>query len=162
MAPSWPPESRRVVGRTCRAGGLLRSVGGWQAVQELRRGREAHLADERVLGSNACVEALLQEAERQGDARVRSQRRHLALDPLVQRVGKSLGLAPEAVGGRSRGGPAPRARQLVAYLWGERLGRPASELGRAWGWSRGHVTWAATRGAEVAQAWRTKIAAWCA
>jgi hypothetical protein len=133
MAPSWPPESRRVVGRICRAGGLLRSVGGWQAVQELRRGREAHLADERVLGSSACIEALLQEAERQGDARV-----------------------------RSRGGPAPRARQLVAYLWGERLGRPASELVRAWGWSRGHVTWAATRGAEVAQAWRTKIAAWCA
>lgn len=79
-----------------------------------------------------------------------------------KRVGKSLGLSPEAVAGRSRVGPAARARQLVAYLWVERLGRPVSELGRAWGWSRGHATWAATRGAEVAQTWRTKIEAWCA
>lgn len=105
-------------------GGLMRSVGGWQAVQDLRRGREAHRADERVLGSSSFVEALLREAERQGEARA-----------------------------RSRVGPAPQARQVVAYLWVERLGRPASELARAWGWSRGHATWAAKRGAELTQAW---------
>lgn len=142
-------------------GGLIRSVGGWQAVQELRRGREAYMADERVLGSSAFVEAVLQEAEQQGQTRVRSRRRHLDLDILVQRVGESFGLPPEAVGGRGRVAPAPQARQLVAYLWVERLGRPASELARTWGWSRGHVTWAAKRGAEVAQAWSDRIADWC-
>lgn len=30
-------------------GGLIRSLGGWAAVQTLRRGREAYLGDERVL-----------------------------------------------------------------------------------------------------------------
>lgn len=120
------------------------------------------MAEERVLGSGVFVEGLLQEAERQRKARVRSQGRHVDLDTLVRRVGESLGLSPGAVGGRSRVGPAPRARQPVAYLWVERLGRPASELGRARGWSRGHVVWAAKCVAEVAQAWRTKIEAWCA
>ncbi len=35
-------------------GGLLRSHGGWAAVAALRRGREAYLADERILGSSEC------------------------------------------------------------------------------------------------------------
>jgi putative transposase len=42
-------------------GGLIRSLGGWQAVQALRRGREAYRADERLLGRSAFVEAVLQE-----------------------------------------------------------------------------------------------------
>ncbi len=142
-------------------GGLVRIVGGWRAVRDLRRGREAYQADERVLGSSAFVGALLEEAERQERARTWSRRRPLELDTLVQRVGKSLGLSPEAVAGRSRVGLAPQARQLVAYLWVERLGRPASHLARAWGWSRGHAAWAAKRGAEAAQAWRPEIDKWC-
>jgi len=36
-------------------GGLVRSLGGWAAVQALRRGREHYAADERVLGSPACL-----------------------------------------------------------------------------------------------------------
>lgn len=37
-------------------GGLVRSLGGWAAVRALRRGREAYLGDERVLGSPGFVE----------------------------------------------------------------------------------------------------------
>ena len=37
-------------------GGLIRSLGGWRAVAGLRRGREAYLGDERVLGSSDFVE----------------------------------------------------------------------------------------------------------
>ncbi|RPI10788.1 MAG: transposase, partial [Zetaproteobacteria bacterium] len=39
-------------------GGLRRSVGGWEVVTVLRRGREAYSSDERVLGSGEFVEAL--------------------------------------------------------------------------------------------------------
>ena len=42
----------------CMGGGLHRSMGGWRAVADLRRGREAYRSDERVLGSSAFVEAL--------------------------------------------------------------------------------------------------------
>ncbi len=39
-------------------GGLVRSAGGWAAVQELRRGREGYSSDERVLGSTEFIEQL--------------------------------------------------------------------------------------------------------
>jgi REP element-mobilizing transposase RayT len=142
-------------------GGLIRSLGGWEAVQELRRGREAYMADERILGTSAFVEGLLREAEAQMKARLKGQRRLLDVTTLIRRVGKSLGLTAEAICGRSRVPPAPAARQLVAYLWVLHLGRPASELARFWGQGRSHVSWAARRGAEVAQAWSDEIPGWC-
>jgi putative transposase len=142
-------------------GGLIRSLGGWKAVQGLRRGREAYMADERILGTSAFVEGVLREAEAQIEARLERQRRSLDLATLVQRVGKGLGLTAEAVCGRSRVPPAPEARQIVAYLWVHQLGRPASELARFWGQGRSHVSWAAKRGAEVVQAWSDRIPEWC-
>ena len=44
-------------------GGLIRSAGGWQAVQALRRGREGYAGEERILGSSAFVEQVRQEVE---------------------------------------------------------------------------------------------------
>jgi len=41
-------------------GGLLRSLGVWRAVTQLRRGREAYLGDERILGGSAFVETIRQ------------------------------------------------------------------------------------------------------
>jgi putative transposase len=142
-------------------GGLIRSLGGWKAVQELRRGREAYMADERILGTGTFVEGVLREAEVQAEAHLKHQRGTLDLATLVHRVGKSLGLSAEAVSGRSRVPPAPAARQLVAYLWVHQFGQPASGLARFWGQGRSHVSWAARRGADVAQAWSDKIQEWC-
>jgi len=48
--------------REFQGGGLRRSAGGWTEVAALRRGREHWAADERVLGSGAFVETILQEA----------------------------------------------------------------------------------------------------
>src|SRR5512136_1292480 len=44
------PQGRRP---EFQGGGLRRSLGGWQAVAALRRGREAYLGDERILGRSA-------------------------------------------------------------------------------------------------------------
>jgi hypothetical protein len=48
-------QGRRV---ELQSGGLIRSVGGWQTVQELRRGREQYAGDERILGSSEFVERM--------------------------------------------------------------------------------------------------------
>jgi len=45
-------------------GGLIRSLGGWNAVQQLRRGREAYAGDARILGRAEFVETLQREAAR--------------------------------------------------------------------------------------------------
>jgi len=142
-------------------GGLVRSLGGWRAVQTLRRGREAYMADERVLGSSDFVEAVLRDTAPETQGRAPGQRSHLALATLVRRVGVSFQLAPAAILGHSRVPPAPEARQLLAHVWVERLGRPASDLARVLGQTRGHVSWAAKRGAELARTWTKHIEGWC-
>ncbi len=48
-------------------GGLIRSMGGWARVEELRRGRESWAYDERVLGGSDFVEAVLKEVGRRDE-----------------------------------------------------------------------------------------------
>jgi chromosomal replication initiation ATPase DnaA len=107
------------------------------------------------------VEALLREAAHQATAHEESQRRQLDLETLVRRVGASLGVTPAAIAGRTRQRQVVRARQIVAFLWVEQLGRPASELARAWELSRSNTSWAAKRGSEVIREWPGRIEKWC-
>jgi putative transposase len=67
-------------------GGLYRSMGGWRAVADLRRGREAYRSDERVLGSSAFVAALLEEA----DAHLKGRYRQVELSKLKKRIAEVL------------------------------------------------------------------------
>lgn len=142
-------------------GGLIRSLGGWQAVQALRRGREAYAADERVLGSSVFVEALREEVERRSRQEAQATHRQVPLRTLAQRIGESLGLPPEVILGRSRVPAAARARQVLAYVWVERLGRRASELAQALGQTRGNISLAAKRAEQVARPWKKLIDQWC-
>ncbi len=141
-------------------GGLIRSVGGWEAVQVLRRGREAFAADERVLGTGAFVEALLQETERKAERQSRLQRGRITLDSLVRRIGTGLRVSPASILGPSQARPPAQARQLLAYVWVEHLGRRASELAAALGRTRSNVTWAAKQGAEIAPTYAEEINRW--
>ncbi len=142
-------------------GGLIRSLGGWQAVQALRRGREAYTGDERILGSSDFVEAMRQEAERQARREGKDLKRQISLPTLARRIGEALGVAPEMILGRGRVPAAGRARQVLAYVWVERLGRQASELARVLGQTRGNVSLAAKRGELAARPWQSFIGRWC-
>ena len=80
---------------------------------------------------------------------------------LVQRLSQTLGLSPETLLGPTRVPAAARARQVLAYVWVERLGRRASELARVLGQTRGNVSLAAKRGAAVARPWLGMLDQWC-
>jgi REP element-mobilizing transposase RayT len=144
-------------------GGLIRSLGGWQVVRGLRRSRtgEPMAADARVLGTGPFVEKLLGETTHQLAARADHRPRDLDLDTLTQRVAQDLKVCPASIGHRVRMRQVAKARQIVAFLWVEHVGRPASELARAWGLSRSNASWAARRGAEVIGEWRGRIHEWC-
>jgi REP element-mobilizing transposase RayT len=142
-------------------GGLVRSMGGWAAVQTLRRGREAYTADERVLGSGEFVEALLREVERQERKEAAGHRRQPDFETLASRIAASQGLSTAALLGRSRARAAARARQILAFLWIEHLGRPASELATALGQTRANISLAAKRGAEAARTLTGTFDRWC-
>jgi REP element-mobilizing transposase RayT len=93
-------------------GGLLRSHGGWAAVAALRRGREAYLADERILGSSEFVEALRESLQ----AATPSPATRRPLADLIARVCAVTGCSPTALQRGSRVAPVARAREGVAYL----------------------------------------------
>lgn len=142
-------------------GGLIRSLGGWQAVQALRRGREAYTGDERILGSSEFIEVIRQEVEQRAREQAMVLRRGIPLSSLLRRIGESLGVEPEGILGRSRTRAATHARQIVAYVWVERLGRRASELAQVLGQTRGNVSLAVKRGAKLDRLWGNMIERWC-
>jgi REP element-mobilizing transposase RayT len=139
------PQGRRP---ELQGGGLVRSLGGWAAVPALRRGREAFMADERVLGGPAFVEAV-----RAAAVPPPGPARHIPLGRLVQAVAAAAHLAVEALAGGGRGRAVARAREGLAYLWCRRAGQSGRALAAALGVSHQAVYAAATRGEQVAAQW---------
>ena len=132
-------------------GGLRRSAGGWAGVAALRRGREAYLADERILGSPGFVEQVRREAE--AALAVHNRRRTVTLHTVVDRVCATVGVAPAAVAEGGRRTAFSRAREGIAYLWIEGLGRPGRALAAALGVRPQSVYAAAARGRAARAEW---------
>ncbi len=132
-------------------GGLRRSAGGWAGVAALRRGREAYVGDERILGQPAFVEQIRREAE--AALAVPSRRRPVTLDAVVRRVCAAVGVAPGAVAGGGRRPALSRAREGIAYLWIEGLGRPGRPVAAALGVRPQSIYAAVARGRAARAEW---------
>lgn len=130
-------------------GGLVRSAGGWRAVHQLRRGREAYLSDERVLGGSAFVEALLKHVETQTS----HLRKRIPLAILIRRVCAAVGIRPEALMGSGRPPSVSRAREGIAYLWTEMLSQSGRHLATVLGVQSPAVYKAAQRGRKARTRW---------
>jgi hypothetical protein len=115
-------------------------------------------ADARILGAGPFVAAVLREAPAAPPAG--RPRARVPLATLAPRAAAALGVPRSALLGTAHTRAAIRARQLVASVWVEHLGRRASELARALGQSRGNVSLAVKRGTAHAAAWRAQIADW--
>jgi chromosomal replication initiation ATPase DnaA len=83
------------------------------------------------------------------------------IETLTARVANRLGVAVPALFGGTQTRPAVTARQLLAYVWVEGLGRRASDLARALGQTRGSLSTAARRGAAQAARLQAEIPRWC-
>jgi hypothetical protein len=142
------PQGRRP---ELQGGGLRRSLGGWQAVAALRRGREAYLGDERILGSSAFVAQLQRAAEAPG------ARPRLSLEALAARVCRQVGLPPGHLAAGTRRPAASRARAGIAYLWTEVLGHPGRPLAPVLGVRPQAVYQAAARGRTARAAWEALL-----
>ncbi len=138
-------------------GGLVRSVGGWAAVRELHRGREGYASDERILGGTEFVETLLQEVVQEDTRRARARRRLPDLPTLVTKVARAGGVTPEALAGGGRRRDVGRARDGLAYLWVEVLGRSGRQLAQALGLRAESVYKGAKRGREKGACWRKVV-----
>ena len=138
-------------------GGLIRSAGGWAAVQELRRGREGYVGDERILGGTEFVERIRHEVE---ERKPQEQRQpEITLDGVVERVCQAVGVRVEEVAGSGRRAAVSRARAGVAYLWLEWLGHSGPAAARVLGLRPQTIYEAARRGQQEAVHWQRVLAA---
>jgi putative transposase len=94
-------------------GGLIRSAGGWVAVQSLRKSKERYASDERILGGSDFVTTVLKQANEQYE-----KKRVVAfdIDSLIAfvcdylRIDKTLLLGPVKLR------QVARARSLIAHI----------------------------------------------
>lgn len=98
-------------------GGLVRSLGGWEKVESLTRGREKWSSDERVLGRSEFVEEMLRDIDiEKGKRRFIETPPPGAFDHVVEVVRKKLGLSRAEVLGGSRRRRIVRARNIISYV----------------------------------------------
>jgi REP element-mobilizing transposase RayT len=134
-------------------GGLVRSLGGWAAVKDLRRGQEAYTGDPRILGTSAFVEQFRSELE----AQERRVPYGLPLTALMHRVCQHVGVTEEQCAGGGRQRSVTRAREGVAYIWCALWGRSGMALAKTLGVKAQSVYRAALRGRRDRTEWERVV-----
>jgi len=132
-------------------GGLLRSLGGWQALKTLRQTSERVKGDERILGDTEFVDAVLQRENEEMERRYRLKAQGFGLDCVAEQVAKTLGLPLEEVWEKSRRPPVVRARSLLCYWAAKELGISATELAKRFQQTQPAVSIAVRRGEKLAK-----------
>ncbi len=110
-------------------GGLIRSAGGWAAVQSLRKAGIFQKNDERILGDGGFVERVLSRANEDLDRRCRIRAQGLTFESILDRVKELTSVDPELILSKDRRRKTVRARSLACCLAAEELGLTQPEIG---------------------------------
>lgn len=140
-------------------GGLVRSVGGWDRVAELRQGREVYQSDERILGSSDFVESLIRKMEKQEGTK--AKKREVSLEKLKEQICADLKVTVEALESGSRISSVSQARAVLCHLWICHLGRSGRQLASELGVSPQAVYSASARIELVGGVSAEDLARWC-
>jgi putative transposase len=125
-------------------GGLLRSAGGWTALNELKKQDPRVISDERILGSSSFVASVLKHAEEDYKKRTRAQA--MDLDSLITSVAHVLGADESIVRSTVKQRAAAHARAIIAHLAVDRLQVSGTELSKRLNVTRSAVSKLASKG----------------
>ncbi len=132
-------------------GGLIRSIGGWQAFKALDRA-DAHLkSDERILGDSDFVEEVLKKAQEQRERKYQLEADGFNIDQVAQRVAAILGIKCEQVWKKGKHPQTVKARSLLCYWAVRELGISATELARRIGITQPAISQSVKRGEAIAK-----------
>ena len=99
-------------------GGLIRSIGGWQAFKALDKAN-AHLkSDERILGDSDFVEEVLKKAQEKRERQYQLEADGFTIDQVAQRVAAILGVKCEHVWEKGKHPSNSQSPQFVMLLGG--------------------------------------------
>jgi len=121
-------------------GGLIRSLGGWSQVVSLRRSKQRVLGDERILGSGAFVERIIEEADEKIKYHLSGHERRQEVERHRRMICQQEGINVEELKSGSRRGAISRIRSDLALYMVEDCGIPLAEAGRQLGVSTSAVS----------------------
>jgi putative transposase len=126
-------------------GGLMRSHGGWSQVLAMRRSREQKESDERILGDEDFVQAILQEAEERQLRQLKVRRSGRTIAAIINEECARTKISAQEVKNGSRRNEVSRTRALIANRSREELGLSAAEIARHLGVATSSITRAIKR-----------------
>jgi len=133
-------------------GGLIRSMGGWEAVKKLRRqGQDRVKGDVRILGEGEFVEQVLAQAEESFSMRHELKQKGYDLDKAEQRASELCALSVEELRMKGRGKKRVEARSLAIYWAVRKLGISGVQLAKHYHMTQPAIVFAVKRGEEFAK-----------
>lgn len=133
-------------------GGLIRSMGGWAQVKNLKeQGQEHVMSDERILGDSDFVESVLSQAGEKYERHYELKRLGYGLDSLAERVGEIYGMEPGEVLSGGRQARKVQARSLFCFWAVRELGVSLREVARRLKISSPGVGYSVERGEAIAR-----------
>ena len=133
-------------------GGLIRSLGGWAAVQELRRDESLRVkGDERILGESGFVLRVLGNAEEALERSEGLRRRGIDLRALARQAGDAFGVDPDNLLRPGKLRNVVAARSVLCYWAVRELGHTATGLARDLGLTEAAVSIAVRRGERISR-----------
>ena len=134
-------------------GGLIRSLGGWEAVKKVRlRGHDRMKGDERILGDGAFVMTILSEADERMDRHYELKSRGYMLENLAQRVAEIYQIDKEDLYAKGRQKIRAEARSVLCYWAVRELGIEGTQVAKRLQMSQPGVAYAVRRGERIVKA----------
>ncbi|MBN2107856.1 MAG: transposase [Deltaproteobacteria bacterium] len=139
-------------------GGLIRSMGGWEAVKKLRlKGQDRVKGDVRILGEGEFVEQVLASAGEKFSRAYEFRRQGYDIDKVEQRAAEELGLPVAEIRKSGRERHRTAARSLAIYWAVRELNIPGVALAKRYGLTQSAVVHASRRGEEIAKELNCKL-----
>lgn len=121
-------------------GGLIRSQGGWMAVEEMRRQGVREKSDERILGSGDFVEQLIEESDEIRKAHFPGDDVFIKAQKYIKKVCKDEGVEIQALKAGSRRKKISKTRAKLIDKLIDEFGLTLTETGRQLGVSPSAVS----------------------
>lgn len=102
-------------------GGLIRSIGGWSALEDLRESGTRVISDERILGSSDFAETVLRDANEAYERKAQIRAKGPNIDQLIMAVAEYLDLEADLIVKKGRKRLVSLARSIICALAVDRL-----------------------------------------
>lgn len=109
-------------------GGLIRSAGGWKAMKSISKSKIHIKGDERIIGDNDFVKAVLEEQNERLQRRYRLQAEGVDFGKILERVAEIFDLKPDQIIKAGKQRQLVKARRVACYWAVKELELPGTQV----------------------------------